>query len=201
MPSVAGVRAAVNVAGTVGLVVVARAAGLTWAELGLRRSAWRAGARWGGTALAVGAAGYLVALAVPAGRAALADAAAGGPTSAELVLRAVVLIPVGVVLCEETAFRGVLLAVARRWLPDRAAVVGTSVVFGLWHVRTALDDSAAAPTPLLAGASVVGTVLLTTLGGLVFAWLRLRSHSLLAPIGLHLGTNSLGLLATAAASA
>ena len=39
------------------------------------------------------------------------------------------------------------------------------------------------------------------LGGVVFAWLRLRSGSLLAPMGLHLATNSIGLLAAAAAVA
>ncbi|MGY2005091.1 CPBP family intramembrane glutamic endopeptidase [Blastococcus sp. SYSU DS1024] len=200
LPPQPGIRAVVNVAAAAGLLVAARAAGLTWAELGLGRSAWRAGARWGGAALAVGAAGYLVALAVPATRSVLAGSAVAGPTGGELALRALVLIPVGVVVCEEVAFRGVLLAVARRQLPVHAAVVVTSVVFGLWHVATALGGTRLALPPAVASLSVAGTVVVTGLGGALFAWLRVRTGSLLAPVGLHLATNSLGLLAAAVAA-
>jgi membrane protease YdiL (CAAX protease family) len=42
---------------------------------------------------------------------------------------------------------------------------------------------------------VVGTVLLTTVAGAVFCWLRVRSGSLLAPVLLHWALNGLGLLA------
>jgi uncharacterized protein len=41
--------------------------------------------------------------------------------------------------------------------------------------------------------------LATAAAGVLFAWLRLRSGSLLAPVLLHLATNSVGLLAAAAA--
>jgi uncharacterized protein len=41
---------------------------------------------------------------------------------------------------------------------------------------------------------VVGTVALTTLGGLVFGELRRRSGSVLAPAGAHWATNALGVL-------
>lgn len=199
LPPVTGIRAAVNVAGTAGLVLAARSAGATWAELGMGRASWRAGARWGSAVLLVGAAGYLVALAIPAARSAIAGFAPDGATAGELAARALVLIPLGVVACEEVAFRGVLLAVALRRLPVRWAVVVTSVVFGLWHVSTALDDAPSAASPLVQGGSVAGTVVVTGVGGLVFAWLRLRSGSVLAPMGLHLATNSLGLLAAAIA--
>jgi uncharacterized protein len=74
-----------------------------------------------------------------------------------------------------------------------------AVVFGLWHVSTALGDARPAGSPVLAVASVAGTVVLTALGGVLFGWLRLRSGSLLAPAGLHLATNSAGLLAAAVA--
>jgi uncharacterized protein len=200
LPPATGVRALANLGATVGLVLAARSAGLTWVELGMSRSTWRAGARWGGAALAAAAAGYLVALAIPAGRTAVAGFAPGGLTAGELVTRALVLIPLGVVVCEEVAFRGVLLAVARRQLPVRSASAVTAVVFGAWHVSTALGDSRSTASPVLAAASVAGIVVLTGLGGVVLAWLRLRSGSLLAPIGLHLGTNSVGLLAAAAAA-
>jgi membrane protease YdiL (CAAX protease family) len=40
---------------------------------------------------------------------------------------------------------------------------------------------------------VFGAVAVTFAGGLVFAWLRLRSRSLLAPVLAHAATNGLGL--------
>lgn len=192
VPSLAAspaVRTAVNAAAAVALVAGARSAGMRLRELGVTRSTWHAGARWGSAGLAVASTGYLLALAVPAGRAALAGSA-GSMAGGELAVRALVLIPLGTVLVEELAFRGVLLALARRQLPDRAAGVLTAAVFGLWHVRGALRT----------GSSVAGTVVLTACAGLVFAWLRLHTGSLLAPVGLHLGTNSVGLLAAAAAA-
>jgi membrane protease YdiL (CAAX protease family) len=45
--------------------------------------------------------------------------------------------------------------------------------------------------------TVLATVLFTTLAGIVFAELRRRSGSLVAPIGLHWATNGLGVLAAA----
>jgi membrane protease YdiL (CAAX protease family) len=43
----------------------------------------------------------------------------------------------------------------------------------------------------MAWGAVVGTVAATTTAGVAFAWLRLRSGSLLAPILAHIATNSL----------
>jgi membrane protease YdiL (CAAX protease family) len=55
-------------------------------------------------------------------------------------------------------------------------------------------------TAWLQGGAVLLVCLGTAVGGLVFSWLRLRSGSLLAPVLLHLATNSLGSLTAAAAS-
>ena len=46
--------------------------------------------------------------------------------------------------------------------------------------------------------SVLGTVLFTSLAGVVFCELRRRSGSLLAPAGLHWAVNGLAVLAAAA---
>jgi uncharacterized protein len=46
---------------------------------------------------------------------------------------------------------------------------------------------------------VLSAVLLTGISGIVFASLRLRSHSVLAPMGFHWATNSLGIVASALA--
>jgi membrane protease YdiL (CAAX protease family) len=45
--------------------------------------------------------------------------------------------------------------------------------------------------------TVLATVAFTTVAGLLFAELRRRSGSLLAPIGLHWATNGMGVLAAA----
>ncbi len=102
---------------------------------------------------------------------------------------------------EEVAFRGVLLAVLTRVLSLRAAVAVSAVVFGVWHVRPTL--SALAANGLVDGTVLTGLAVLlgcaaTAAAGVVLAWLRLRTGSLLAPALLHLATNSLGALAAAA---
>ena len=191
-----------NVAATALLLMSARAAGLSWAELGLATRHVRAGARWGAACLVVVGAAYAVALAVPAGRPLLTDARMAGLEGGELAYRVLVRIPLGTVLWEEVAFRGVLLAVLIRLLTVRKAVAVSAVVFGVWHVRPTL--SALAMNDLVQGAVPTGlAVLLGCLGtgfaGVVLTWLRLRSGSLLAPALLHLATNSLGALAAAAA--
>ena len=193
LPPAPRVRVAANLGATAVLVLAARSAGLTAGELGWHRAARGAGLRWGSAALAVSTAGYLAALTLPAGRRALARSAPVESSPAALAARAFVSIPLGTVLCEEVAFRGVLPAVATRQLSPRAAHVLTALVFGLWHVSSARHDPR--------GASVAGTVAVTGLGGAVLGWLRARSGSLLAPMGLHLGTNVVGLLAAAAAGA
>ena len=86
------------------------------------------------------------------------------------------------------------------------ATIGSSVLFGLWHVLPSLglaSDNAAIGDTVGTGRSaqlisVVGTVVFTGLSGVVFCELRRRSGSLLAPAGLHWATNAIGVLASAA---
>jgi membrane protease YdiL (CAAX protease family) len=187
-------RSAANLTATAVLLVAARRGGITWTELGLSRRTAGCGARWGTVALIVATVGYGSALAVPALRELLAGTASGEPAGTVLV-RMAVLVPLGTVLCEEIAFRGVLLALARRQAAARTAVVIVSAVFGLWHVTSARSPFGVTGPSTDAVAPVVAVVALTAVGGLLFGWLRLRSGSLLAPIGLHLGTNGVGLAA------
>ncbi len=191
-----------NVAAAALLLVSARAAGLSWEELGLARRRAAAGARWGTACFAVVAAAYLVTLTVPAGRPLLTDARMAGLDGGELAYQVLVRIPLGTVLWEEVAFRGVLLAVLTRLLSLRAAVAVSSVVFGVWHVRPTLSALAAnglVDGTVFTGLAVLLGCLATAAAGVVLAWLRLRTGSLLAPALLHLATNSLGALAAAAA--
>ena len=191
-----------NLAATAVLLVVARAAGLSWDDLGLARRRLAAGARWGAPCVALVAAGYVAALAVPVSRPLLGDARVSELDGGELAHDVLVRIPLGTVVWEEVAFRGVLLAALARVVPVGTAVVLSAVVFGVWHVRPTLSALAVndladgfLPTAL----AVVAACLFTAAAGAFMAWLRLRSGSLLAPALLHLSTNSLGALAAAAA--
>jgi membrane protease YdiL (CAAX protease family) len=191
-----------NVAATAVLLAAARASRLSWGELGLDRRRLAAGARWGGSCAAVVAAGYGTALAVPVLRPLLGDARVAGLDGGELAGQALVRIPLGTVLWEEVAFRGVLLATLGRLLSRRGATGVSAAVFGLWHVRPTLGALAAndlAEGPLARTGAVLLACLGTAAAGVLFTELRLRSGSLLAPALLHLATNSLGVLAGAAA--
>jgi membrane protease YdiL (CAAX protease family) len=202
LPGYPGSYVVVNVVAAAALPAAARAAGLGWDELGLARRRVPAGLRWGGTALVLVAGGYAVALVVPALRPLLTDARIGGLEGAEVAYQVLVRIPLGTVLWEEIAFRGVLLAAFARLLSLPAATAASSAVFGIWHIRPTLGALAANDLvhgPVTTAAAVLLACLGTAAAGVLFTWLRLRSGSLLAPVLLHLATNSFGTLAAAAA--
>jgi membrane protease YdiL (CAAX protease family) len=198
LPPAAGLRAAANAAAATVLVVIARGCGVSWSELGVSRTRWRAGLRWGAGALLVAASVYGALLVVPELRALLLARQPEVLTAGQLAVRAGLVIPLGTVLPEELAFRGVLLAMTSQVLPQRAALAFTSSVFGLWHIASAQSLGSSSATP--SAASVTATVAVTGLAGVVFGWMRQRSGSLLAPLGAHLGTNALGLLAVQVAA-
>jgi membrane protease YdiL (CAAX protease family) len=200
LPDRPGSYVAANLTATAVLLAAARAAGLSWAELGLARSRLTAGARWGGACALLVATGYAVALAVPALRPLLMDARIGRLDGGEVAYQALVRVPLGTVVWEEVAFRGVLLAALARVLPLPVAAAIAAAVFGVWHVRPTIGALAAndlAVEPLARVLAVAFAVLGTAAAGAFFTWLRLRSGSLLAPALLHLATNSLGTLAAA----
>ena len=182
------------------LGLVARVAGLSPADLGLARSSWRAGLRWGAAAAAIPLAAFAIALALPPLRDAGSDI--GAPSWPAAMMRVLVVIPLGTVIHEELAFRGVLFGLLRRDRGRRAAVLGSSTLFGLWHVVPALaggPTNTAIADAVGSGAGgtvlrVAGTVLLTAMGGVVLCELRIRSGSLLAPILLHWAVNAGGVL-------
>jgi membrane protease YdiL (CAAX protease family) len=191
-----------NVAATTLLLRMARADGITWQELGFDSSRLREGLRWGGLGAAVVAAGYTIGLTVRAFRPLLADERVAGADGSEIAYQVLVRIPIGTVLWEETAFRGVLLAALVRVLPPRVAIGTSAVAFGLWHIRPTL--SAVAANDLASGlagrtAAVLSGCVVTAAAGVLFTCLRIRSGSLLAPVLLHAATNCLGTLAATAA--
>lgn len=191
-------------AASVVLIVIARQAGLTWTQLGLGRSRVRAGLRWGIAAAFLVAAGYVMVAVVPWWQSALDDDSM--PTGVwEAVTKALVVIPLRTVVLEELAFRGVLWALLERRWGARQATLWSAALFGLWHVPAGLRlidtnealRTATAGSTLAAAGVVVGIVLFTAIAGVLFAEMRRRSGSLLAPAGLHWATNSFGTIVSA----
>jgi membrane protease YdiL (CAAX protease family) len=163
-------------------------AGLSWNELGLGRESVGSGLRAGLAVAAVVAAVIALLAAVPATRSFFAnDQTVTAASATERWLNPLVLIPLGTVVFEETIFRGVLLGVLLRVTSTRRAVVASAVVFGCWHVPSALAHVSG---PVIGVAAVLGTVVVTAVAGVVFAILRVWSGSLIAPICAHIATNS-----------
>jgi uncharacterized protein len=170
-------------------------------EMGLAKERTSAGLKWGAGAFFVVAAvllaGVLLSEMVPLIATLLQDERAS-MFADDLWYVTLIRIPLGTAVFEEVAFRGVLLAAAMRVTSRWLAVGATSFVFGLWHIPPTMvarwinDVSAAS---LVGLGTIVGAVLVTTLSGFGFAWLRLASGSLLAPILAHCATNSLALVA------
>ena len=188
-----------------GLLGLARLAGLSWAELGLGPGTWRRGFVWAGAIIGIVALVLAAGAALPLTRDAFRDSRYHLGLGSAL-LTSFVLIPVGTVLLEEVAFRGVLWGLLRRVGGTVMATAVSSALFGLWHILPSLGlatDNEAIGSAVGQGRSaqvitVAGTVLFTAGSGVVFCELRRRSGSLLAPAALHWAVNGLAVLASAA---
>jgi membrane protease YdiL (CAAX protease family) len=188
-----------------GLTGIARLAGLSWQDLGLGPGTWRPGLRW--AAVEIGIVGLVLAAgaALPLTREAFRDTRYRLDLGNAL-LTSLVLIPIGTVLVEEVAFRGVLWGLLREVKGTTTATVVSSALFGVWHVLPSLG--LATNNQAITGAvgtgrsaqttTVLVTVVFTALSGVVFCELRRRSGSILASAALHWATNGLSVLASAA---
>ncbi|MFE2561650.1 CPBP family intramembrane glutamic endopeptidase [Streptomyces sp. NPDC059352] len=185
------------------LLGVLRWAGGTWKDAGLGSGTLARGARWGLALIGLVAVVYLVGALLPATRTLFEDRRYDGMGASELMTRVFVQVPVGTVLVEEIAFRGVLYGLVCRARGVVWATTVSSVLFGLWHVLPSLHLSTAKPalttvfgdSAFSAALAVVGAVLFTASAGVLFCELRRRSGSLLAPMGLHWAVNALGYVA------
>lgn len=181
-----------NVAVTGALLTLARRCGVSWYELGLDPTRLGAGFRLG--AIAAGSVGlvYGAALALPTTRGAFVDTRTTGRFTSAL-FEATVRVPLGTVLLEEVAFRGVLpvLVGGSRW---RATLV-SSGLFGLWHVLPSTAMSANAAFGDRSAVTRAGlAVAATSVAGVALTTGRDRSGHLAAPMLAHVATNSLGVL-------
>ncbi len=188
--------------GAVALLAVGRVAGLSWASLGLSVSQLLPGLAYGAAAAGAIALVYVVGMALPLTRRAFLDTRYQIPMRAA-VLMSLVTIPLATVVFEEVAFRSVLWGLLEADHGTAVATALTSVLFGLWHVLPALDVTGTStaisdggrPPRRRVVLTILGTVLFTALAGVVFAELRRRSGSLVAPVLLHWATNGLAVVA------
>ena len=177
-------------------------AGGTWTDAGLGRADLGRGARWAATLIALVAAVYLAGALLPFTQGLFSDRRTEGDSGGTVAFEVLVRLPLGTVLLEEIGFRGVLWGLLRKGWNVRVATIGSSLLFGLWHVLPSLhltDNKPALGSAFgqsVLGVVVVeaGTVLFTGLAGVLFCELRRRSGSLLAPAGLHWATNALGIV-------
>lgn len=188
------------VVATAVLLMIARWDGLTAADLGLDAAGVRRGLRWAPVLVAIVLLVLLVLLAVPAGREAFRDGRAADLSLERMLWGALVRVPLGTVLLEETAFRGVLWAMIRRRHGTAWATGVSSLLFGVWHLMPSrgINRSNAAVGSLFgegqAGVAptVAAAIVATAVAGVVLCELRRRSGSLLAPMTLHWAVNGFG---------
>lgn len=184
-----------------GLLGVARWSGVRFTTIGLDRRHLGRATLFGLIGLAVVGLAFGVAMTVPALRTLFHDGRVGALGLGALLWVTLIRIPIGTVLLEEIAFRGVLPALLGagdrwRWWP----VLGASALFGVWHAlpslaltRNAGVDAALGGLPI---AAVSGLAMLAAAGAGVFLyWWRHTGRGLVAPAMVHLATNSGGVLA------
>ena len=106
-------------------------------------------------------------------------------------------IPFITVIFEEVLFRGLILGYLLKHSGQTEAIVVSSILFGLWHILPSLNfaktNEKANGLPL---ATITGTVVFTAITGVFFAWLRVESGSIVAPIMIHYVANSGGYTAS-----
>jgi uncharacterized protein len=185
---------------TIVLLGIARIDELTWAQLGLARNTWRAGFWWSVGVFGAVVLFYAVAASIPVARRGFNDKRAAEKGWANVLYHSTIRIPFGTAVLEETAFRGVLLAIVYVSWGWWVAVIVSSLLFGLWHILPALEFHESSEVAGLMGegknarlGSVVANVFGTAVGGVGFCILRGMSGSLLPPIVLHASLNGIGL--------
>ena len=195
-------RTAVRFGTAVAVLGIARAAGVSWTELGLARGELGSGARTGAVAGACAAAAVLAGAVVPATRGLFLDDRAAPTAGAGGLAAGLARITFAAVPPEELTYRSALLGL---WLGSgsrASAVAWSSVLFGLSHIlptRSTMGQTALGQhlerRPLRQAAFVAGNVAVTGAAGAVFGWLRLRSGSVLAPLLAHAALNDSALVA------
>jgi membrane protease YdiL (CAAX protease family) len=116
------------------------------------------------------------------------------------IYTALVILPLKTVIFEELVFRGVLFAQIKRLSSARYALIGSSVLFGLWHLPTAggVNGGLQGNDVTLPGFLILlGVFLATTTAGLALGYLRRKSDSLVVSIAGHWAINATAVILAA----
>jgi membrane protease YdiL (CAAX protease family) len=196
-------RSTAGLGAALGLAALARRQGADWREIGCDRRDLPAGLKLGAIAAGTIAAVTAAARALDRSGSAFQDARISEASPAEAAVQLLLRIPLATALAEELVFRGVILGLGVRGEDRRRALLVSSLAFGLWHIGSALHPARQTATAGFVGehrapvpAVVLGDVAATTIGGLGFGWLRLRSGSIAAPVMAHAALNGSAYLAT-----
>lgn len=180
-------------------VGVARRGGTTWAAMGMSRQGLRRGIVVGAVVGSVVVAFFVAATLSPAARDAFRDQRIVEGSTVLSLYHALFRIPFGTALYEEVLFRGVIFGMLARRTSVLGAAIWSSLLFGVWHVLPALDAIETNPIADALGGSweaVVAAVVSTFGAGMVFVWIRLYAGSIVAPVIVHVASNSTAILAS-----
>jgi len=143
---------------------------------------------------------FALGMLIPGIKQAFVDNRAASSSAWTMLYQVLIRIPLGTVVIEEVAFRGVLPAlmgaspaIRWRWGP----VLGASVLFGLWHILPSMGINTGneAVRGALGGNQLVTTLLAVgamTLAGVLMCALARLGKGIKTTMLLHWATNSLG---------
>ena len=146
---------------------------------------------------------FALGMIIPATQNAFLDTRIGDATLGQMLFIVLVQIPLGTVVLEEVAFRGVLPAliggapaIRWRWVP----VLGASFLFGLWHILPSMgigNANAAVGQTLGTNPWITTTaaVLSMTAAGVLMCVMARVGKGIKTTMLLHWATNSLGFFA------
>ena len=187
-------------AGSVVLVAIGLLDGNSFTDMGLGWFFFLSGFIWAAASIGLVAAIYVIGSFFRKTRQAFKDESIGGLSGGRLAFQALVEVPFGTVMLEEIAFRAVLFSMLARRFGVGWAIAISALLFGIWHVLPSIGTHERNPAlgSVVGGGirgnvlAVAGSVLTTTLAGVLFALMRIVSGSVIAPMGLHWATNGLG---------
>lgn len=177
--------------------------GSTWYDMGASPSTWISGLIWGVGAIMIVFVIYAVGSTWKKTQTAFHDQNIAGLSLPRLYWQSMVELPIGTVFFEEVAFRAVLWSMLARRYGVLWATILSSVAFGLWHILPSLDlhlrnarlnEVGGSGTWWARTVAIGGSIITTTIGGIIFCLLRIVSGSILPPMGLHWATNGWGYL-------
>lgn len=185
------------------LIVIAHRAGFDFTGVGLAFRRWHRPVGVGLLLVACTGLIFALGMVLPATKDAFLDARVRDTGLFGMLYQVLLRIPLGTVLLEEIAFRGVLPtlfggnpAQQWRWKP----VLGASALFGAWHIlpSTALTNGNSAVHDLLGGSAILVGVLAvasTMVVGILLSFVVHVGRGLKASMLVHWATNSLGFVA------